>query len=49
VTVDNLQPQIEYYLYGAVAATRQVLPTMLDAGAGTLLFTTAAAPSPRTR
>lgn len=40
VTVDNLQPQIEYYVYGAVTAARQVLPAMLDAGAGTLLFTT---------
>ena len=40
VTVDNLQPQIDYYLYGAVTAARQVLPAMLEAGAGTLLFTT---------
>ncbi|MER0241087.1 SDR family NAD(P)-dependent oxidoreductase [Streptomyces sp. HSW2009] len=40
VTVDNLQPVIEYTLYGAVAATRAVLPAMRAAGAGTLLFTT---------
>ncbi|MEU8151273.1 SDR family NAD(P)-dependent oxidoreductase [Nonomuraea sp. NPDC048901] len=40
VTVDNLQPQIDYYLYGAVTAANQVLPAMLEAGAGTLLFTT---------
>ncbi|MBA2951952.1 SDR family NAD(P)-dependent oxidoreductase [Streptomyces himalayensis] len=40
VTVDNLQPQIEYNFYGAVAATRTVLPAMREAGAGTLLFTT---------
>lgn len=39
VTVDNLQPQIEYLLYGAVAAARAVLPAMREAGAGTLLFT----------
>ncbi|WP_416969561.1 SDR family NAD(P)-dependent oxidoreductase [Streptomyces sp. 4F14] len=39
VTVDNLQPQIEYTFYGAVAATRAVLPAMREAGAGTLLFT----------
>ncbi|MET8976427.1 SDR family NAD(P)-dependent oxidoreductase [Streptomyces sp. NPDC004539] len=39
VTVDNLQPQIEYTFYGAVAATRAVLPAMRAAGAGTLLFT----------
>ncbi|WP_246459407.1 SDR family NAD(P)-dependent oxidoreductase [Streptomyces himalayensis] len=40
VTVDNLQPQIEYNFYGAVAAARAVLPAMREAGAGTLLFTT---------
>ncbi|MFI5966428.1 SDR family NAD(P)-dependent oxidoreductase [Streptomyces asoensis] len=38
--VDNLQPQIEYYLYGAITAARAVLPAMREAGAGTLLFTT---------
>jgi NADP-dependent 3-hydroxy acid dehydrogenase YdfG len=42
VTVENLQPQIESICYGAVAATRAVLPSMLDAGTGTLLFTTGA-------
>ncbi|MER7689800.1 SDR family NAD(P)-dependent oxidoreductase [Streptomyces sp. NPDC097610] len=40
VTVDNLQPQIEYTFYGAVTAARAVLPAMRAAGAGTLLFTT---------
>lgn len=40
VTVDNLQPEIEHLLYGAVTATNAVLPAMLAAGAGTLLFTT---------
>ena len=40
VTVDNLQPMIEYGFYGAVAAARAVLPAMRQAGAGTLLFTT---------
>ncbi|XRQ08980.1 SDR family NAD(P)-dependent oxidoreductase [Actinomadura welshii] len=40
VTVDNLQPMIEYGFYGAVAAARAVLPAMREAGAGTLLFTT---------
>ena len=39
-TVDNLQPQIEYYLYGALTAAQAVLPAMREAGAGTLLFTT---------
>lgn len=39
-TAENLQPQIEYYLYGALHATQAVLPAMREAGAGTLLFTT---------
>ena len=38
-TVENLQPQIEYYLYGALHAAQVVLPAMREAGAGTLLFT----------
>jgi NADP-dependent 3-hydroxy acid dehydrogenase YdfG len=40
VTPDNLQPQIEQLLYGAVTATQAVLPGMLRTGTGTLLFTT---------
>jgi NADP-dependent 3-hydroxy acid dehydrogenase YdfG len=40
VTVGNLAPQIEQLLYGAVTAVQVVLPGMLAAGAGTLLFTT---------
>ncbi|WNI28242.1 SDR family NAD(P)-dependent oxidoreductase [Streptomyces sp. ITFR-6] len=40
VTVENVQPQIEYTFYGAVAAARAVLPAMREAGAGTLIFTT---------
>ncbi|GAA3625859.1 SDR family NAD(P)-dependent oxidoreductase [Nonomuraea rosea] len=40
VTADNLQPQIEYTVYGALAAAHAVLPAMRQAGAGTLLFTT---------
>ncbi|MFI5675736.1 SDR family NAD(P)-dependent oxidoreductase [Streptomyces cellulosae] len=40
VTVDNLQPQIEYNFYGAVTAAQAVLPAMREAGAGSLLFTT---------
>jgi NAD(P)-dependent dehydrogenase (short-subunit alcohol dehydrogenase family) len=39
-TVADLEPQIEYNLYGAVTAAHAVLPAMRDAGAGTLLFTT---------
>lgn len=40
VTVENLRPQIEFYLYGAVTAAQQVLPPMIDDEVGTLLFTT---------
>lgn len=40
VTVENLQVQIDEILHGAVAATQTVLPAMIEAGAGTLLFTT---------
>jgi NAD(P)-dependent dehydrogenase (short-subunit alcohol dehydrogenase family) len=40
VTVDNLQPQIESTCYGAITATSAVLPAMLAAGTGTLLYTT---------
>jgi len=40
VTVDNLQPQMDHHLYGAVTAVNAVLPAMLQAGTGTLLFTT---------
>jgi NADP-dependent 3-hydroxy acid dehydrogenase YdfG len=40
VTPENLQPQIEQLFYGAVTATQAVLPGMLRAGTGTLLFTT---------
>jgi len=42
VTVENLQPQIECICYGAITATRAVLPAMLAAGSGTLLYTTGA-------
>jgi short-subunit dehydrogenase len=40
VTVERLMPQLESICYGAVAATQAVLPGMLAAGAGTLLYTT---------
>jgi NADP-dependent 3-hydroxy acid dehydrogenase YdfG len=39
VTVDNLGPQVESICYGAITATRAVLPAMLAAGSGTLLYT----------
>ena len=40
VTVDNLRPQVESVCYGAITATRAVLPAMLAARTGTLLYTT---------
>jgi len=40
VTIGNLRPAIEELLYGAVTATQAVLPAMLEAGSGTLLYTT---------
>ena len=40
VTADNLRPQIESTCCGAITATRAVLPAMLAAGTGTLLYTT---------
>src|SRR4051794_12324301 len=42
VTVDNLRPQIEGICYSAITATRAVLPAMLAAGTGTLMYTTGA-------
>jgi NADP-dependent 3-hydroxy acid dehydrogenase YdfG len=42
ITVDNLRPQVECICYGAITATRAVLPAMLAARAGTLLYTTGA-------
>ncbi|GAA1491954.1 SDR family NAD(P)-dependent oxidoreductase [Curtobacterium herbarum] len=49
VTMENLQPQIDFYLGGAIAAVGAVLPDMVAAGAGTVLVTTgggALAPTP---
>src|SRR6202167_6412172 len=40
VTVDNVRPQVESTCYGAITATRAVLPAMLAVGTGTLLYTT---------
>lgn len=41
-TPENVQPQIEYSLYGAMAATAAVLPAMLESGSGTIIVTTGA-------
>ena len=40
VTAENLQPQIDFYLGGALSAVGAVLPDMIAAGAGTVLITT---------
>ncbi|MFE7385814.1 SDR family NAD(P)-dependent oxidoreductase [Streptomyces zhihengii] len=40
VTLENLRPQTDALLYGAVTAAQAVLPAMREAGSGTLLFTT---------
>jgi NAD(P)-dependent dehydrogenase (short-subunit alcohol dehydrogenase family) len=36
VTVENIQPQVEYYVYGGITAAQAVLPRMLERGSGTL-------------
>ncbi|PAZ13636.1 short-chain dehydrogenase [Streptomyces sp. SA15] len=38
----HVQHEIEFQLYGAIAATKAVLPAMREAGTGTLLYTTGA-------
>jgi NAD(P)-dependent dehydrogenase (short-subunit alcohol dehydrogenase family) len=38
----DVQHELEFQLYGAITATRAVLPAMREAGAGTLLYTTGA-------
>ena len=39
---EDIQQQIDFQLYGAMAATEAVLPAMREAGSGTLLYTTGA-------
>jgi NAD(P)-dependent dehydrogenase (short-subunit alcohol dehydrogenase family) len=39
-TDQNIQPQLEYYLYGGITAAQQVLPEMIERDSGTLLLTT---------
>lgn len=46
----HVRYEMEFQLYGAMAATRAVLPAMREAGSGTLLYTTGAGsivPDPR--
>jgi NAD(P)-dependent dehydrogenase (short-subunit alcohol dehydrogenase family) len=38
----HVQHEMEFQLYGAIAATKAVLPAMREVGAGTLLYTTGA-------
>ena len=40
VTPENLQPQIDFYLGGALHAVGAVLPDMIASGSGTILVTT---------
>jgi NADP-dependent 3-hydroxy acid dehydrogenase YdfG len=42
-TVDDVRGPLEFSVLGAVAAVTAVLPTMLDTGSGTILFTTGGA------
>jgi hypothetical protein len=46
-TPEDEQRQIEFQLYGAIAATSAVVPAMQEASTGTLLYTTAPGPSTR--
>ncbi|MEU6472611.1 SDR family NAD(P)-dependent oxidoreductase [Streptomyces massasporeus] len=41
-TPADVQHEMDFQLYGAITATRAVLPAMRETGAGTLLFTTGA-------
>jgi NAD(P)-dependent dehydrogenase (short-subunit alcohol dehydrogenase family) len=41
-TPADVQHQMEFQLYGAIAATHAVLPSMLERGTGTLLYSTGA-------
>lgn len=46
----DMELEMSFHLYGAMAATKTVLPAMREAGAGTLLYTTGAGsivPDPR--
>ncbi len=43
VTVESLLPQLEFHLFGAVAAIQRVLPAMIERGSGTIFVTTGAA------
>ncbi|MFJ9908343.1 SDR family NAD(P)-dependent oxidoreductase [Streptomyces sp. NPDC101152] len=36
----SIQPQIDHYLYGGLAATEQVLPGMIERGSATISCTT---------
>lgn len=40
VSRENVQPQLDFYLYGGIDVATQVLPAMIEAGTGTLIFTT---------
>ena len=50
VTAENVQPQIDFYIHGAISSAQQVIPDMIERGAGTMIFTTgggSVSPNPR--
>jgi NAD(P)-dependent dehydrogenase (short-subunit alcohol dehydrogenase family) len=50
LTPENVQSQIDFYVYGAINAAQQVIPEMVERGAGAMIFTTgggSVAPTPR--
>jgi len=40
VTMENVHAQMKFYVYGAITTTQQVLPEMLAAARGTLIYST---------
>jgi NAD(P)-dependent dehydrogenase (short-subunit alcohol dehydrogenase family) len=50
VTAENVQSQIDFYVHGAINSAQQVIPDMIERGAGTMIFTTgggSVSPNPR--
>lgn len=42
ITRENLAPQLDFYLHGAIHTIKQVVPDMIAAGSGTILVTNGA-------
>ncbi len=45
LTYGNVQIHLDFYVHGAVAAVRQVLPSMINRRRGSILFTTSMSPT----